>query len=118
MSKGSSAFKTCKIVASVKGGGNLKADDIRSLMAVREREGAEIALFIALEEPTRGMKSDAATAGFYEDGAGRKFARIQWLTIEDLLSGKARAEHPDHKPDLNFKKAKQEASGKQTELSV
>ena len=63
LSKSSSAFKTCKIVASVKGGGNLKADDIRSLMAVREREGAEIALFISLEEPTRGMKSVAAAAG-------------------------------------------------------
>ena len=101
---------------SVKGGENIKADDIRSLLAVREREGAEIALFISLEEPTRGMKTDAATAGFYEDGAGRKFARVQLLTIEDLLSGKARAEHPDHLPDMNFKKAKQEASGKQKNL--
>ncbi len=25
-----------------------------------------------------------------------------------LLSGKARAQHPDHMPDLNFKKAKRE----------
>ena len=73
---------------SVKGGENIKADDIRSLMAVREREGAEIALFISLEEPTRGMKTDAATAGFYDDGAGRKFARVQLLTIEDLPPAK------------------------------
>ena len=35
-----------KIVVSVKGGENLKADDIRSLMAVREREGAEFGLFL------------------------------------------------------------------------
>ena len=53
-----------KIVVSVKGGGNLKADDVRSLMAVREREGADIALFISLEEPTKGMIKDAASAGF------------------------------------------------------
>ena len=85
-------------------------------MAVRERESAEIAVFISLEEPTRGMKSDAATAGFYEDGAGRKFPRVQLLTIEDLLSGKARAEHPDHAPDLNFKKAKTESNAAQKGL--
>ena len=114
--KGGSAHKTCKIVVSVKSGENLKADDIRSLMAVREREEAEIALFISLEEPTRGMRSDAATAGFYEDGAGRKFARVQLLTIADLLEGKARAEHPDHKPDLNFKKAKAESNAAQKGL--
>jgi site-specific DNA-methyltransferase (adenine-specific) len=104
-----------KIVVSVKGGG-LKADDVRALNHVREREGAEIALFISLEEPTRGMVADAASAGFYQDGAGRKFPRVQLLTIEGLLSGQQRAEHPDHQPDLNFKKAKAEANAAQKDL--
>ena len=107
-----------KIVVSVKGGGNLKADDIRSLMAVREREAAEIALFISLEEPTRGMIADAASAGFYESATGKKFPRVQLLTIEGLLSGKQRAEHPDHQPDLNFKKAKAEANVQQPGLQI
>lgn len=31
---------------------------------------------------------------------------VQLLTIEALLDGTARAEHPDYEPDLNFKKAK------------
>jgi len=105
-----------KIVVSVKGGENLKADDVRSLMAVRERESADIAIFISLEAPTRGMVKDAASAGFYESPNGKKFPRVQLLTIEDLLSGKARAEHPDYEPDLNFKKARQEDQGKQKEL--
>ena len=105
-----------KIVVSVKGGGNLKADDIRSLMAVRERESAEIALFISLEEPTRGMIADAASAGFYESATGKKYPRVQLLTIEGLLSSKQRAEHPDHAPDLNFKKAKAESNAAQKEL--
>ena len=83
---------------------------------VREREGAEIALFISLEAPTRGMVADAASAGFYEDGAGRKFPRVQLLTIEGLLSGQQRAEHPDHQPDMNFKKAKAEKTTRQAEL--
>jgi site-specific DNA-methyltransferase (adenine-specific) len=112
---GEGAFKTCKIVVSVKGGG-LKADDVRALNHVREREGAEIALFISLEAPTRGMVTDAASAGFYPDGAGRKFPRVQLLTIEGLLSGKQRAEHPDHQPDLNFKKAKAESNAAQKDL--
>ena len=85
-------------------------------MAVREREGADIALFISLEAPTRGMVKDAASAGFYESPNGKKFPRVQLLTIEALLSGKARAEHPDYEPDLNFKKAKPESNAQQKEL--
>jgi hypothetical protein len=60
-----------KIVVSVKSGENFKADDVRSRMAVRGRDGAEIALFISLREPTKGMIKDAATAGFYESRTGR-----------------------------------------------
>ena len=105
-----------KLVVSVKGGENLKADDIRSLNHVRDREGAEIALLISLAEPTKGMLADAASAGFYESPNGKKYARVQMLTIEGLLSGKARPEHPDYEPDLNFKKAKTEAHGQQADL--
>ncbi|KAF0177405.1 MAG: DNA methylase N-4/N-6 [Limisphaerales bacterium] len=104
-----------KIVVSVKGGG-LKTDDVRALNHVREREQAEIALFITLETPTKGMIADAASAGFYTSAANHKVARVQLLTIESLLSGKQRAEHPDYAPDLNFKKAKVEATGEQKEL--
>lgn len=104
-----------KIVVSVKGGG-LKADDVRALNHVRERESAEIALFISLDTPTKGMVADAASAGFYTSAAGAKIPRVQLLTIEGLLSGQQRAEHPDHQPDLNFKKAKAEAHGEQKEL--
>ena len=59
-------------------------------MAVREREreGADIGGFISLEEPTRGMVKDAASAGFYESPNGKKFPRVQLLTIGDLLKGK------------------------------
>ncbi|MEO5961235.1 MAG: site-specific DNA-methyltransferase [Opitutaceae bacterium] len=105
-----------KIVVSVKGG-SLKADDVRSLNHVRERDKAEIALFISLESPTKGMIADAASAGFYTAASGNKFPRLQLLTIEELLAGSARAEHPDHKPDLNFKKAAVEAEGAQEEIA-
>ena len=62
------------------------------------------------------MIADAASAGFYESASGKKFPRVQLLTIEGLLSGQQRAEHPDHQPDLNFKKAKAESNAAQKEL--
>jgi hypothetical protein len=96
-----------KIIVSVKGGG-IKADDVRALNHVREREQADIALFITLNQPTQGMKADAASAGFFTSDAGKKYARVQLLTVEDLLSGHQRAEHPEHVKNLNFKRAKRE----------
>jgi DNA modification methylase len=98
-----------KIIVSVKGG-KLKADDVRALNSVRTREGAEIAVLISLNEPTAGMKKDAAAAGIYEAGPEGilKFPRVQILTIEGLLNHSQRAEHPDYVPDVNFKPAKKE----------
>ena len=105
-----------KLIVSVKGGEHLKADDVRALNHVREREKADFALFLSLVEPTAGMKKDAATAGLYTDAVGRKFARVQLLTVGELLAGTARAEHPDARPDLNFKRARAEQSGQQGAL--
>jgi len=105
-----------KIIVSVKGG-KLKADDVRALNHVRDREKADIALFISLEKPTAGMVKDAAAAGFYTSASKKQFPRVQLLTIDGLLHGQHRAEHPDHMPDLNFKKAqKEKKGGKQTGL--
>jgi DNA modification methylase len=95
------------IIVSVKGGA-LKADDVRALNHVREREKADIGVLISLNEPTKGMKADAATAGFFEADSGKKYPRIQLLTIEGLLSGTQRVEHPDHVKNVTFKKAKTE----------
>lgn len=64
-----------QIVVSVKGGG-IKPDDVRALNHVREREKAEIALFISLEQPTPAMVKDAASVAFYQSVAGKKFARV------------------------------------------
>ena len=48
-------------------------------------------------------------AGFFEWAAGgKKSPRVQLLTIEGLLSGVQRAEHPDYQPNVNFKKARRE----------
>jgi hypothetical protein len=52
----------------------------------------------------------SAAAGFYESPNGKKYPRLQLLTIAGLLDDTQRAEHPDYEPDLNFKKAKSESS--------
>ena len=80
-----------QIVFSVKGG-KLKATDVRDLRGVREREEAEIGVLISFEEPTRQMKQEAASAGFYESPWG-KHPRIQLLTVAELLAGK-RIDYP------------------------
>ena len=107
-----------KLIVSVKGGDNLKADDVRSLMAVRERENAEIAVMISLAEPTAGMRGDAASAGFYESANGKKFPRVQLLTVTGLLEGREHAGHPDFLPNMNYKQAGEEATTSQMVMEV
>ena len=98
-----------KIIVSVKGGG-LKADDLRALNHVRVREKADIALLISTNPPTAKMKAEAASVGYYDWQAGKKSPRIQLLTVEGLLSGTQRADHPDYTPNMNYKQAKREKS--------
>jgi adenine specific DNA methylase Mod len=105
-----------KIIVSVKGGENVGPTMVKDLIATVARDKAEIGLFLTLTEPTKAMRSEAVAAGFYESPNGKKYPRLQLLTIADLLAGTARAEHPDYEPDLNFKKAKTEAHGEQAEL--
>ncbi len=82
--------KTAKFaVVSVKSG-KLKADDIRSLMAVAKREEASslgFGVLVALYPPTAGMKADAASAGTLEMH-GNRYPLVQILTVEDILKGK------------------------------
>jgi site-specific DNA-methyltransferase (adenine-specific) len=81
--------KTHHIILSVKSG-HLKPDDVRSLLGVVNREQAVIGVLITLHPPTRPMKADAASAGFYQavEWSQQRFPRIQILTIADLLAGK------------------------------
>jgi site-specific DNA-methyltransferase (adenine-specific) len=52
-------------VISVKGGGTNSAH-IRDLKGTMEREGAALGIFLTLNDPTREMEKEAASAGFYE----------------------------------------------------
>jgi site-specific DNA-methyltransferase (adenine-specific) len=80
---------TRQIILSVKSG-HLKPDDVRSLLGVVNREQAVIGVLITLLPPTRPMKADAASAGYYDaiEWNRQRFPRLQILTIADLLAGK------------------------------
>lgn len=110
--------KTKQIILSVKGG-DLKADDMRALLGVIDRERAAIGVLIALHEPTRGMRSDAASAGFYKQPVvaegGAQYPRLQILTIRELLAGQ-RIKYPSvGYLNVTFKQAPKAKAGSQAE---
>jgi DNA modification methylase len=76
---------TCQIIFSVKGG-NLKATDLRDLRGVIDREKADIGVLLSFETPTKLMRAEAASAGFYKSPWGQH-ARLQLLTVAELLAG-------------------------------
>jgi len=77
---------THQIVFSVKAG-HLVPNYVRDLRGVIEREKAEIGVLLSFEEPTSGMRTEAADAGFYASPWG-KHPRIQLRTVGELLDGK------------------------------
>lgn len=92
---------TRQIIFSVKAGA-LHANYVRDLRGVLEREKAEIAVLISLEQPTKSMRAEAASAGFYKAPWGKDHARLQLLTVGELLSGKG-VDFP--RENVTFKKA-------------
>lgn len=73
-------------VVSVKGGG-IKSGDVRDLKGTMEREKAALGLFLTLNEPTREMEREAASAGIYETG-GMKVPWLQILTAAQILDNR------------------------------
>jgi hypothetical protein len=74
-----------------------------------------------MQEPTAAMKTEAVTAGFYESALwGRKYPRVQLLTVEELLTGKKVEMPPIRQVGATFKKAPKVAKKKdeQQELQV
>jgi DNA modification methylase len=89
------------MVLSVKGG-HLAPAHIRELRGVLGRENSELAGFICLERPTKGMMQEAAEAGMFTY-LGKNYPRLQIRTIEDLL-GKKRFETPSHVQTMDWQK--------------
>jgi DNA modification methylase len=83
---GTSSGKTLQVILSVKAG-RLHAPYVRDLRGVVEREKAAIGVLLSLDEPTKAMRSEAASAGFYSSPWGNH-PKIQILTVAELLDGR------------------------------
>ncbi|RRR76733.1 MAG: site-specific DNA-methyltransferase, partial [Candidatus Viridilinea halotolerans] len=79
--------KLKRAIVQVKSG-KVSSRDIRDLVGTLNREQAQIGLFVTLEEPTRDMVSEAASAGVYTAAwSQERYAAVQILTIAELLRG-------------------------------
>lgn len=88
------ANDNAKIVFQVKSG-NVGRGDIAKLNSDRDREGAELAVFLTLQPPTQGMKDEAKGVGLYEHKLmGRKYPRLQIVTVAEIVEQNKRMEIP------------------------
>lgn len=75
-----------RVLVQVKSG-KVNSATIRDLRGVIAREKAAIGVLITLESSTQPMRTEAVSAGYYESKAwGKKYPKIQILTIEELLN--------------------------------
>jgi DNA modification methylase len=85
-----------RVLVQVKSG-KVKSGDIRDSIGTVDREKAAIGVFITLENPTKDMETEALSAGYYESPLwGKKYRKIQILTLEQLLHGAQVDMPPQH----------------------
>ena len=98
------APKAKQVIISVKAG-HTSVPHVRDLRGVLDREKAEIGVLITMQEPTQPMKTEAASAGFYQiPGFPEKYPKMQIRTIRELLDGKG-IEMPSRHHNISFKRA-------------
>ncbi|MGB7296554.1 MAG: DNA methyltransferase [Candidatus Aminicenantales bacterium] len=103
--QGDEVGKFEQVILSVKAG-HTGRDHVHSLRGVVDREKAAIGMLISMNDPTGPMKEEAVTAGFFESKAwGKKYPKIQLLTIAEILAGKVIDMPPIKQVSATFKKA-------------
>jgi site-specific DNA-methyltransferase (adenine-specific) len=108
--------KAKRIIVQVKSG-KVKSGDIRDLKGTLDREGAAMGVFLTLEPATKDMETEAATAGFYHSpGWNKDYARIQVLTIAELLADKNVQMPPVSMTFKQAEKVKSESGARQHKL--
>jgi len=67
--------------------GHVNSATIRDLVGTVNREDAALGVLITLQPPTRDMRDEAATAGYFvlPYDETKKYPKIQILTIKDLV---------------------------------
>ena len=96
--------ETKQIVISVKAG-KLHAHYVRDLRGVLERERAALGVLLTFNAPTKAMRTEAASAGFYDSPWGGQHPRVQILTVGELLAGKKLDAPPSRQTSLTYKRA-------------
>lgn len=106
------------VILSVKAG-HITANHVRDLRGVVDREKAAIGVLISMEDPTKPMQTEAVTTGFFESKTwGKKYPKIQLLTIAELLGEKQIDMPPIRQVGATFKKAEKfkKDEGEQLEI--
>jgi DNA modification methylase len=104
---------TKQIILSVKAG-HTGRNHVHELRGVVEREDAAIGVLISMQEPTKPMREEAASAGFYHSEHWNKdYPRLQLLMVGELLAGK-KIDYPPGEM-LTFKKAPKASGAYETE---
>lgn len=92
---------TKHVIISVKGGQRVKPEYLRDLRGVMQREQGQIGVLVLRNKPTRDMRQEAASGGFYySPWMDKKYPRLQILTIADLIAGE-RIEMPPPEVSAN-----------------
>lgn len=85
---------TERMIFQVKSGGANRAT-IATLHSDMQREQAQMATLITLDEPTKPMRDEALKAGFYHHPLmGKDYERIQIVTVRELIEQEKRLELP------------------------
>ncbi len=109
--------KAKRVLVQVKSG-HVNSSHIRDLKGTLQREQAAIGVFITLEEPTRDMLTEAASAGFYHSpGWNQNYPRIQIFTIEELLHN-AEVKMPPQFGTFKQAQRVQQSDAQQAELGL
>ena len=82
-----------------------------------EREHADIGVFITFKEPTAGMRSEAAGAGFYTSPWGNH-PRIHLRTVGQLLAGQGVDYPAHHRRERDASPAERAAAAKPEEIQL
>ena len=103
--------KTKQIIVQVKSGHATPAN-VRELIAVVDREKAQMGVLLTMHGSTPAMRTEAASAGTYKSPWREEpFSKIQIITIGELLAGKRIDYPPQRHVNVTFKKAPKELKG-------
>ena len=94
------ASETDKMVFQVKSG-HVGRGDIAKLNSDRQREGAELATLITLEDSTSAMRLEANSTGVYHHTLmGRQYPCVQIVTVREIIEDHKRLDLPLSLPML------------------